>query len=112
MTAPDHRRFNPLERPDRYDDRLDTERHSEAASRAACGVESVYPPGYHKPTGAEIRAEIEAHERDMQIGLAWMRSHEHLRLNPEAFRRYILSPKYVHDRRNFVEGYNRVHKAS
>jgi hypothetical protein len=28
-------RFDPLERPDRYDDRLETERHSEAASRAA-----------------------------------------------------------------------------
>jgi hypothetical protein len=34
-SSSDHRRFNALERPDRYDDRLDTERHSEAASRAA-----------------------------------------------------------------------------
>jgi hypothetical protein len=31
-------RFNSLERPDRYDDRLETERDSHAASIAASGV--------------------------------------------------------------------------
>jgi hypothetical protein len=61
-----HDRFNPLERPDRYDDRLETERHSEAASRAACGVRSIGtpPPGitawerrYYFRTAAEIAAD-------------------------------------------------------
>ncbi len=32
-----NRRFESYDRPDRYDDRLETERYSEAASRAACG---------------------------------------------------------------------------
>ena len=38
-----NRSFNPLERPDRYDLRLETERHSEAASRAACVVPPMTP---------------------------------------------------------------------
>jgi hypothetical protein len=113
MTRPTKNpRFDELSRPDRYDERLESERHSEAASLAACGVESVYPQGYHKPTGAEIRQAIEAHERDMAIGAAWSQSLDHRRHDPESFRRYLLSPKYRDDHKNFVEAYDDVHQVS
>jgi hypothetical protein len=107
MTSTSDRLFDPLDRPDRYDDRLDTERYSEAASRAACGVESICPQGYRPPTAAEIRQQIADHARDMQIGLAWMRSLDHLRHNPESFRRYLLSPRYKEDHARWITRFQR-----
>ena len=59
-----HARFNALERPDRYDDRLETERHSEAASRAAFGV-GMPPPDitawerrYYFRTAEQVAADV------------------------------------------------------
>ncbi len=73
-------RFNCLERPDRYDDRSESERHSEAASYAACGLALLLPPGcqhiWHAPT---IRAEIADHDRRMAEGMALLILHDEQR---------------------------------
>ena len=80
MSPISNRRFDSLDRPDRYDDRLETERVSGAASYAACGLALLLPPGcqhiWHAPT---IRAEIADHNRRMAEGMARLKLHDEQR---------------------------------
>jgi hypothetical protein len=74
MSPTKNPRFDELSRPDRYDHRIESERDSDFASHAACGLALLLPPGCKDIwNAAEIRRDIADHDRRMAEGMALLK---------------------------------------